>query len=252
VLRSRSLARLLWSVTGSAALISCGRLGFGEDAAAVVTPPVELVTECGVEPVPGSVEIVNDGTIALVVEAATTTGGFTVVTPLPLVIEAGENGALAIAPPAAVIGTDVSGAIKTGTLTIVTNDGASRSQTLDLSARVVGAQLQLNGSAMPVALTFSANNACPADQFVTFVNKGDRPVTLQLEAQQPGFQVQFFLGGTLDAGNSSTAGIAVDTAAPCSGSATITYAVTGSLCSANPVVFDASFTITNAANCACS
>lgn len=254
MLRTRFLARVLWSLTGVAALASCGRLGFSEDAIAIVTPPLELVTECGVEPSPGDVEILNDGTIPLVIEGATTTGGFSVLTPLPVVIQPEQSATLSIMPPAAVIGTDVSGALKTGILTLSTNEGVYLTHTFDLIARVVGAQLGFAGASMPVTLTFSAASACPVAQGVTFVNTGDRDMSLALIPPATSFKVTDGFAGswTLDAGSSSYVSVAVDTAGPCSGSATVAYAVTGSVCSANPAVFDATFTITGLGNCACS
>lgn len=252
MLRTRSVARWLWTLAAAATVAGCGRVGFGEDAVAIVAPPLELVTECGVAPASTAVEIVNDGTTALVIEQATATGGFTVSTPMPLVIQPGATGALGVVPPAAVIGTDVAKAVKAGVLTIVTNEEDAPVHAIDLAARVVGAQITfIDGFGAPVNLTFSSNNACPPGQNVFVMNSGNRPASLSpLPASR--FVVTTLFNGPIDGGISGQVTVSALTSGPCSGTETIAYTVTGSSCSSTPAVFDASFTITGLNSCSCS
>lgn len=234
-------------------MTACGRMGFGTDAVAIVTPPLEIVTECGVEPTPATVEIMNDGSTPLVIERAEATGGFQITSRMPVTIEPGATASLDILAPPAVIGTDVSGAIKTGTLTVFTN-AEEPEHTIELAARVVGAQIAFDaggGITMPVTLTFSADNACPAPKGVTIYNNGDRPATFTLTSPSS-FRIPAPFAGTLDAGQSGFFQVRVLTSAACTGSETISYAVTGSVCSSVPAVLDATFSITNAASCFCS
>jgi len=254
VLRTRVLARILWSLTGLAGLAACGRLGFDQDAVALVTPPLQFVTECGVAPAPGLVEVTNDGTTLLVIERADTTGGFQVVSTMPLTIEPGATASLELRAPAAVIGTDVSGSTKAGTLTLFTNDSETPEHTIDLEARVVGAQIAFDtggGMTMPVTLTFSANNMCPGPKGVAIYNNGDRPATFTLTSPSS-FAIPVPFAGTLDAGQSGFFEVRVRTSGPCTGAETITYMVTGSVCSAVPAVLDASYSITSVGTCSCS
>jgi hypothetical protein len=254
VLRTRVLARILWSLTGVTTMAGCGRLGFGQDAIAIVTPPLEIMTECGVEPTSADVEITNDGSTPLVIERFETTGGFGMTSKLPVVIDPGATTSLSVVAPPAVIGTDVSGSTKTGTLTLFTNDTEEPEHTITLEARVVGAQLAFDaggGVSLPVTLTFSADMACPAPKGVAMYNNGDRPATFTLTAPSS-FRVSPPFTGTLDAGQSGFFQVRPLTSGPCTGSEAITYAVTGSVCSSVPAVLDASFMITGAQNCSCS
>jgi len=235
-------------------MAGCGRLGFGSDAVAIVTPSIAVTTECGVAPTPSEIEITNDGTTALVVQRVEATGGFRVTDKLPFTVEPGATRTLSVMPPAAVIGTDVSGSIKAGTLTLYTNDSEEPAHEINLEARVVGAQIAFDtggGVSMPVTLTFSATNACPLFQGVTIHNKGDRPATLSLTAPSS-FVVSNAFAGTLDAGQSGSFQVRVLTSGPCTGSEAISYAVTGSVCSSIPAVLDATFAITGATSCSCS
>lgn len=230
----------------------CGRLGFDEDAVAIVAPLLELVTECGVAPSSADVEIVNDGTTTLVIEQVTATGGFTVSTPLPLVIQPGATGSLGVAPPAAVIGTDLPNTVKTGVLTIVTNEEAAPEHSIDLSARVFGAQIAIvDGLGAPVSLRFTSNNACPSGTLLYAMNTGNRAASLTQMPASRLFATSAFTG-PIDAGTSGVFSVRALTTGPCSGIDTISYTVTGSACSITPAVFDASFTITGLISCSCS
>lgn len=251
MLRTRVLARILWSLTGIAGLSACGRLGFGSDAVAVVTPPLQLVTECGVAPEPAIVEITSEGTTPLVIQRAEATGGFTVVSRLPVTIEPGATTRVSILAPAAVIGTDVSGSIKSGVVTLFTNDSEEPKHTFTVEARVVGAQIAFDAGGGSVTLTFSADNACPAPKGVTIYNTGDRPATFTLTSPS-NFRIPAPFSGTLDAGQSGFFEVQVLTAGPCTGSEKITYAVTGSVCSSVPAVLDASYSISAPGSCSCS
>ncbi len=119
------VARILWSTLVVSA--ACGRVGFEAparlgDGFASVAPMIALETRCGAaSPAPVALAITNDGVEPLTVAAAQATGGFAVVTPLPLVIAPGASAVVELRPPAAVIGTDRPGDTKTGLLTLTTN-----------------------------------------------------------------------------------------------------------------------------------
>jgi hypothetical protein len=251
--RVGSLARVLWSITTAGSLGACGRIGFGDSPVAAVATSLALRSECGVAVTPGELAIENQGTAPLVIDQATATGGFSIVTPLPVTIAPGAVAALRVAPPPAVIGTDVGGAQKTGVLTIVTNEGETPSRDIALTATVVGANIAItDATSAALTLTFSGSSGlCPAPQPAYLANTGNAPVTLDAGAAS-GLALSGFSGGTLDPGASAMVLVWVTTGSACVGSGAVTYVVTGSACTTTPTVLQATFNITGSSSCFCT
>jgi hypothetical protein len=252
------LANLLWSVAAAGAA-ACGRLGFeartaGVDAdasALTIASSLALESACG-QPIPAAaaLHVTNTGTDDVTLTDIQTTGGFALSTALPLTISAGATTALSIRPPAAIIGTDVPGAQKSGTLTITV--GADVHE-VALTATVVGAALSVfNGTGGALSLDLvGSSGACPTPAAGQIVNAGNRSVTLTFGGS-PAFAIAGFSGGVIDAGSSAAFSVRAITASGCTGAGVIMYTVTGDTCDATPGVLQASFTITGASSCACS
>lgn len=256
VSRSRWLSGVLWSTTITAT--ACGRLGFDEPRTtsapvASVNALLETTSECGILTPPGvDLVIKNLGDEDLEVLEATPTGGFAVDAVLPLVIAPGDEVRVAVRPPAAVIGTDRGGDIRSGQLTLVTNDPAATETVVELQTTILGATIAVTDLAMqPVTLTFvSATGACPAPQLVKLINLGNLPVTVD-NAGGTGLATGFSTV-SLDPGSNTTINVRPETNNACSFTGQLTYTVTGSVCSATPGVLMASVNITGASSCVCS
>lgn len=247
----RSIARLLWTAS---VVTACGRLGFEPfelSGQAIVPAQLELGARCGAATgTTGTIEIENGGEAELEVRSATTTSGFVVLTPTPLVIAPGARANLDVQAPPAVIGTDVPGSLKSGVLTLTLNDGLA---TVELTATVTGAELALTGVAgTPLALDLQgASGICPNEIVGILENKGGGIAVLGLSASSE-FAISGFSGGTLAESESSSFSVRAITDGPCSGAGTITYTATGDVCSTTPTVLTATFVITGSSNCLCS
>lgn len=250
--RRRVLSRLLWSVAGASSLIACGRLGF-EQLGAEVTHVTELAltSTCGQPAAPSLLIITNDRDTPLVIHAAAATGGFGVTTPLPLTISPGADGELAIVPPLAVIGTDRSGTIKTGVLSLSTDEPATPTRTIDLRTTVMGAELEIrDGLGQPVDLTFSAAGTCPPATAMFLHNVGSLPMSVDIAT--PSRFALSSSSASIDAGSSAYIDVRPYTTASCVGSEVLSYTVTGEVCATTPAVLQAAFDITGLGTCACS
>lgn len=271
--RTKSLAHLLWSsmaVTGACGDDGVNRLPDGPpaiDAApdeavpipvAAFAPLVTGATTCG-EAVPAIVNLAieNTGTADLVISAADASGGFLVMTTLPITIAPAGTSALEIRPPAAVIGTDLGGSTKTGTLTLTTNE-PTPTRTAELAVLVNGANLELrDGAGQPIALEFTSDGTCPAPLAVFLHNSGNAPVEIIGQSSASGFAFGGFASGVIAPGASVQQDIRPFTTNACSGSETITYQVTGTtLCngdgSSASLGITATFNITGTSFCFCS
>lgn len=278
MVRTRALAHVLWS---SAAIAACGRVGFDNAArtgdartgdapraadapaasdapaagivAADITAPAPMPAPCGASGTPGDVVIASTGSGDLVISAATTSGGFTLLTALPLTIPAGTIASLSVAPPASVVGTDVGGGSKIGVLTLLTNATATAQQTqlVPLTADVIGANVAItDGSGQPLSLTF-ASTSCPSAQTVFFHNTGNAPATVSSGAG-PDFQTRGFPGALVGSDAYTSAGVEIYTTSACAASGTLAFTVTGTVCTATPVVLQASFDISGSTVCFCT
>lgn len=249
VRRSRSLSRMLWMIAGAGALGGCGRLGFGEGVLEIVTAPA-LTTECGVMPGAGVLEVGNPSEIEIQITGADGTGGFALEDPLPIAIAPGGSVKLGVRPPVAVIGTDRAGDARTGALTLVTTAGP---YTVDLVATVLGANVDVtDASGVAVMLTF-AGPQCPAPITARVANTGTRPATL-LAPTAAQFRMQGFASGELrvDGGGSGSFSVRPFTMASCSGAEALSFTVTGSVCTTQPIVLAATFDLTGASTCVCT
>ena len=257
--RSRTLSLVLWSSLAGA----CGGDGVGHLADAppsTGTPVASLATtlatmaECGVA-VPDGVDltVTNTGTADLVISAATADSGFTVTTTLPLTIAAGAHASVTVQPPASVIGTDIGGATKTGTLTLDTNESAAPTHTVSLTATVLGANIAFtdaNGAPLTPMLT-GTSGACPAPLAVFIHNSGTEAVTVGAGSAS-GFAFDGFSGGAVAAGGVVMQDIRTFTQGGCSGAAAIVYPLTGTACTGPTVTLQATFNITGTSSCFCS
>lgn len=262
--RSWVLANVLW-------LAACGRLGFDEraapppdgDTATDATPigpraqlsatSLAASAECGVAQPPSVVlSIGNTGDTDLVVTSATATGGFTVTSPLPVTVPPGDATQLAIAPPPAIVGTDLAGDTKLGTLTLTTNDPVA-APPVDLTATVIGANIGFVAQGAPVSLvTFSAMSACPLPQPVRIVNTGTKPATIAFTGTS---NVTFagFSGGVLDASSSAAIDLRASTTGACAvNGGYLLYTVTGSVCTTTPNALAVKIDINGSSSCFCS
>lgn len=252
-----SIARLLWT---SAILTSaCGRLGFEELAdgpVAAVPPTLAVDVECGAPlPPPSAVRVTNTGGDELRITSAQATGGFTVVTTLPLVIAPGDVASLEIRPPAAVIGTDRDGSQRTGSLDLVTNEDGLASHQVALVATILGANVELTDlMSQPLsALAFSAGSgACPTSKTAQVTNTGSRAIQVAIEPTSS-FAIAAGVSGVMvGPGSSAVFSVRPLTSGPCSGADVLAVAVTGPVCAVTPSVLQATFDITGASTCACS
>lgn len=245
------LAQSLWA---SLALSACGRLGYDlREAVATVPASMTVDTPCGAAAPAVDVPITNDGPDPLWVMDASATGGFVVQSVMPIVIAAGESAMLQVRSPDAVIGTDRAGSQKLSTLTITTNALATPTVEVALVATVIGADLaasDVNGQALTNLDLMGTTTLCPI-QLVTIANTGNAPATI-LIATSTDFGISGFAGGVIDASSNETFALKANTAGPCTGAGQLTYTATGDVCSATPVILQATFTITGGSSCSCS
>jgi hypothetical protein len=246
---------VLWSVVA----VGCGktdRVGpvadadTDADAPLVGTPGFAvgaipaLAMTCGAAPTTTSVPITNTGDAALVISSASVTGGFVVVTPLPLTVAAGAQATVTVRAPAAIIDTDRGGQVKTGKLTVTTNE-AMPTHTINLSATVQGANLVFtDANATPIdSITLSdLSGACPAPVTVRLRNTGNRPITVG-EGTASGFAVSGFVTGEIQPGSSAEQAIRVKTMGNCAADVQIAYPVSGTVCTMPTVKLGATFLI---------
>jgi len=250
--RMFSLAKVLATSLTAAA---CGRLGYDVDGPlAQVAQILELDTECGVlAPMTGSLTIANDGTEDLEITSASTTGGFSIVTALPVTIAPGDSAALDIAPPLAVIGTDRAGDRRTGQLTLVTNEHVGARHQVTLGATVIGAELTVTGpGGAPLSLDLTATGGgCPTTSFVVN-NTGNEAIGVSVQGSQ-GLIAGGITSGIVEANSSLSFTVKAMTMSACSGTGSVLVATTSSTtCTAAPTVMAGTFTITGATTCFCS
>ena len=253
VLRRSSLSRMLWTIAGASAAAACGRLGFGldEGAPALAVPPsLRIETECGVMPASYPLEILNTSGGVVRIDDVEIAGGFAITNVLPLEIQPGEGARLTVRPPAAVIGTDRGGDTKTGALTLLTSAGAYM---VELAADVRGANIEVTDlGGLPLTLTFSGPQ-CPAPITARVVNSGNRSATIP-SISPFAFRINGFVSGSviLGGGASTSLDVRPYTSSACANSESLTFTVTGSVCTTTPIVLGASFNLTGSMTCSCT
>jgi hypothetical protein len=203
-----------------------------------------------------SVPIQNTGDGPLVINASAT-GGFVITSALPMTIAAGGSASLGLRPPTAVVGSDVGGSSRTGTLTITTNEVTGATHQVNLSSTVFGANLQLvNAAGAPItSIAFNAAQACPARQTVFVRNTGNAPASIAIPTQN--FQLFQWSGfepsASIPGGSAVSHVVGVFTVnQACTGNQTVQYAATGPVCTMTPISLPLSFNITGQATCFCS
>jgi hypothetical protein len=246
VSRCSFLAGVLWCA-------SCGRIGFDEvdGPVAIAARSVELTTTCGeLAPAGTDLTVENRGTSELRIESAAASDGFTVPTQFPLVIAPGGQVAITVTPPRTVIGSDLGGAIKRGTLALVT-DSVLPVPAIELAATVVGANITVTGENDETVLAFvSAGNACPIGQRVVLHNTGNATATVDgVSATSIGL-VAPPASAAIEPGTDLLHDVFLRTAM-CQGNDQITYVLGGAVCTVTPVAIDVTFDITGVPNCRC-
>ncbi len=213
-------------------------------------------TTCGVSTPPTTdITVGNTGNGDLTISAASASGGFTVVTTLPLTVTPGNTAMLTIRAPVAVIGTDLGGSTKTGTLTLTTNQ-AGASPTVTLSSLVTGANLVTvnSGGTAITMFAFSSGSTCPAPQTVYVRNTGNAAATISPTSSSSFMFSGWSPSSTVSAGSTVTQSVRLDTLSSqsCSGTGTISYQATGSICTSLPLALNATYNISGQSACFCS
>jgi hypothetical protein len=250
------VAAALWSVVAA----SCGRVGFsapesgenGDSDGPVASLPAQLTlaATCGdASPAAAQLEVANVGTAPLVIESASLSGGFALATALPVVISPGAQATLSVRPPMAVVGTDIGGDVITGSLSLATNESGGAALVVTLASTVHGANVELVGNGSDT-LAFDANGQCPSAQTLVLSNTGDEVIAIAVGTATAVSYTPLTASELAPAGSASQS-LTVVTNNACSGTASITYVLTGSACTASPVVIEATFDITNDASCHC-
>ncbi|HVK76341.1 MAG TPA: hypothetical protein VM734_23610 [Kofleriaceae bacterium] len=223
-------------------------------ATAEFAATLTMEADCGVASPPTvDLTITNTGTEPLVVSGASATGGFTVTTAEPLTIAPAGTGVLTVRPPAAVIGTDLGGTTKTGVLSFTTNETGAPTRTVDLASTINGANLVLaDREDQPLTmLSFAAASGCPAPTTVRVRNTGNRDASLD-DPSASGFGFGGFSPSSfVPAQGSVQHTVSVFTLGPCSGTATVSYEATGTVCTA-PLALPTTFTLPGSSGCFCS
>lgn len=216
-----------------------------------------LTAACG-EPLPATVDltVMNVGTTELVVSGATATGGFAVTSTFPVRIAPGASAAIAVRPPAAVVGTDVGGATKVGVLSLNTNQPGTTG-TVALTSVVQGANLSFRdgvGQPLATAELTTSDGSCPPPLTVGVRNTGNVAVTIGQALASGGlFSASSFApSGEAMPGGTVTHTLGVVTFGACTGSDTFQYTVTGTVCTVTPLALQANLNITGTSSCVCS
>jgi hypothetical protein len=264
VARTSQLATLLWMSTATW-LAGCGRLWFqgpdkdpvgslpdappmidaavvdaGADAAvdapddvAIASAPVMDVApmltttvSCGAAPQQASLTVTNKGNADLQITNATITGAPFQLKAIPLMIAPGAMASFSILPPMAIVGTDLGGDVKHGTLKIESNAGNAM---VDLEATILGANLVMTPMP-PQPLTFQGSSgACPSSQQVSIQNMGNSTASVDANVTGPfGFGFSSSSDRVLSPGETLIIDVHVVTSSACSGSGSVGFIGTSS------------------------
>lgn len=269
--RAPLLSCALWSTVTAATLLG---VGCGEDeqvfvdaqaidaaqadaSLAVAAFPASVTTSaaCGVAvPATTDVTVMNTGSQDLVIASATASDGFTVTTATPITVTPGSSTALTVRPPASVIGTDVGGTTKIGTLSFVTNETGAPTRTVSLNVTVDGANLAIvDGAGAPLpSVMFTATSSCPLSQEISIRNTGNQAATVQFPSASGFGFAGFSPSSAVGPGETILQPMSVYTLSPCNGTATVMYEASGTVCTTLPLTLDASFAIAGQSSCFCS
>jgi len=263
VARTSQLATLLW-ISTSTWLAGCGRLWFqGPDKdpagsvpdAPLIEPAIDAATDaavdapddvaiasapvldvapsltttvsCGVAPQQTSLMVTNKGNADLEITNATVTGAAFQLKSVPVMIAPGAMASFSILPPMAIVGTDLGGDVKRGTLKIESNAGNAM---VDLEATIFGANLVMT---TPQPFSFQGSSgACPSAQQVSIQNMGNSTASVEPHLAGPfGFGFSSSSDRVLLPGETMIIDVRVVTSSACSGSGTVGFtASSGPIC----------------------
>ncbi len=237
------LASLIWSVV-TAGAAACGRVGFDRDVLQIDGLPL-FESRCGQATLLAPITITNTSDTDLAIDAIAT-GGFVIETALPLTIGAGDTVQLDVRAPAAVIGTDVPGTVKTGTLTMTAGDVVRE---IPLASTVVGASIAITDEmGGPLSLDF-ITEGCPTPVSARLVNTGT--TTARIMFTTSAVELAGFSSG--DVGPSDTVVFTIRplSGSSCNGAFQVIYTATGDVCDAVPVTLPGTFSINGSSSCSC-
>lgn len=230
---------------------STGTLSFGAFPA--------MTADCGAAtPGDGTLTITNTSTTSSVtISSADATDGFTVTSTLPMTIAANSTGTLSVRPPVSVIGTDVGGATKTGTLSFTTNEDGNPTHTAGLTSTVVGANIvftQADDTTPITSVSLESSSGCPSTQTVWIRNTGNAPVEDFVRTTgNPNLAFHQSPSSAIAGGDFTSTAIGAFTSSACEATDTIEYTwSTGNVCTVQPAVLDASFSVSGQSFCFCS
>lgn len=254
--RTPLLTSLLWTSLGAVALVGCDNEepSISRDGPAALIPSsLPFTVECGKPTTSQRFQVINSGNQELLVRGATATDGFVIVAELPMTVQPGAAIVIEVKPPAAVVGTDRGGSVKTGTLTVDTDDPAG-TPPIALRATVLGANLELVNAAnapLPRLDLASSTAACPSPGAVFVRNTGNRPANVTVGDAD--YTTEQSTGSSdVVAGMRTEFAVSPDGTSDCSleGSVSFVVPATASVCTVTPLVLQVTQT-TNGSSDVC-
>lgn len=254
------LSCLIWS-----SLAACGDdsptfvdAGRPIDAAApapraIVPASATAPATCGEAAATVDLTLGNQGQATLELTEAQITGGFALVTSLPITVAPGATTTVTVRAPMAVIGTDRAGVTRTGTLTFTSNQPGGLTP-IALESPVAGANLALvdtEGTEL-TTLAFSATSGCPAPQAVRIRNNGTQPATVTSPSGSSFSFGTLTPGATIAPGQTIEQTVSLFTLGPCAGTEMVSYDATGVVCTGPTVPLTLTFTVSSGSSCYCS
>jgi hypothetical protein len=230
--------------------VASGCSGGDSTAPGELSVPATLATtaDCGAAQKFFPLRLENIGGGPVTITGADFTGAFSLLDPLPVVINAGETGAVTVRAPLAEIGTDRGGDHKAGTLVLITDEGTHE---VALTNDVIGATLDLMTSTSQEFPRVAFTGAqCPTPITITFHNTGNAPLTFDTGTPTQ-FRFTNPASTTLAAGASAAVMVRPYTTSACTGSENLSITATGKVCSAVPIVVPATFELTGTPTCSC-
>lgn len=255
--RTPLFTSLLWTAVGATTVAGCETDDpevKSNGPAAVVPANVELAASCGATTTESvKFQIINSGNEPLVVRSATADNGFVVTAELPTTVQPGAAITVSVRPPVAVVGTDVGGSVKTGTLTVDSDDpnGAVK---VTLRSRIHGANLVYVDAEDKVitklAMT-SPDNNCPAPGRFFIKNTGNEEA--HVETPEGAYPVtRISEGDEILAGDKLEFSVSPSAGSDCAVNGQITYApTTDTVCTISPALEISQLTNGTSDSCFC-
>lgn len=207
---------------------------------------------------PVTITVANTGDAPLTITSASASGGFVLGTSFPLTIAANSSTTVSVRPPLAVIGSDVGGTTKSGTLSLVTNEIGNPTRSVALASTVIGANLEFTDTSGNVLTTasFTALQQCPAAQTIYVKNTGNTSADVTITT--PNFQLFRYSGFSPSSTVAPAPSIGVSHVlsvwtvnSACAGTQAIQYTASGTICKL-PGALAASFNIGGQSSCFCT